>query len=127
MNDTEKRIKIAVICGWEQCLNGNKERYLVFGGANIKGIPAVGDEPLAENALDFVPNYFEDLNAMAEAERRFNLHLASIYEFSSKYHLTLVLEVGKDGEQTWCRAACATARQRANAFLHTFLGEDYDR
>lgn len=56
-----------------------------------------------------LPDYPEDLNAMHEAEKLFDPHQKSIYwEHLMQVHQYI---------QPW--AGCATARQRAEAFLRT--------
>ena len=101
MTISQKRIKIAIACGWTQRCSENKEDTWVK--KNGKGIIDWSRNP---------PDYFFDLNAMHEAENLLddNEDLRGRYRF----YLLEMLKV-KTGADGW-RIYRATATQRAEAF-----------
>jgi hypothetical protein len=125
MTDTEKRIAIAEACGWT-CINATGLEPVGFD-PSIKNRPAV-------EAMQRVPDYFNDLNAMHEAEKIL-FDQAEKSGPSSKapvtsqfeHHLAIIVT----GKRIWDNGKCvahhtqvaniahATARQRADAFLKT--------
>ena len=67
-----------------------------------------------------LPDYYGDLNAMHEAEKAKGFHRVSLAPVVSRYHQILLEVVAASGvEKTWCATICATAPQRAQAFLRT--------
>lgn len=104
MTQEEKRIKIAEACGWKDFHN-----HLSFscGTPPTKSIfyrPIVGLVGEASHCI--LPDYFNDLNAMHEAE-------GVLTENQLRCYGWILLEiVSKDNRYI----ACATAAQRAEAF-----------
>jgi hypothetical protein len=98
MNPNEINKRIAIACGWKPHPNGI-DWY--EGELNIWKSPKK------------LPNYHGDLNAMHEAEKEI---AAIIYDY-----ITTLYRVVKDrtGSATEVSVLCATAAQRAEAFLRT--------
>lgn len=96
MNDEQKRIAIAETQGWKW----TKEGWVW-----------TRDE-VQPKALCHPPNYPRDLNAMAEAEITLNDQQIDEY----KHRLCIAIT---DKERI---SQCATARQRAEAFLRVIEG-----
>lgn len=90
MKPEEQRVAIAEACGTLKC-------------------PSTG-WPLGLNSL---PDYLNDLNAMAEAEK------ALTPEQQSQYAMVLHDYHGTPLATFWRRVICSTAAQRAEAFLRT--------
>ena len=89
MNQEQQRIKIAEACGF----------------SNINSVCWRGHAALHERRI---PDYFSDLNAMHEAEK------VLTKEQRRKYVRTLFQTTNTDWD-----SHCATAAQRAEAFLKT--------
>ena len=101
MTDEQINAVIAELCGWTEVRNS------VYRHRKPWGHP-----PLNHDKIKLLPDYCTDLNAMHEAERMF------IGPIESQYAENLVEITNADWmEQT--RFFCATARQRAEAFLRT--------
>jgi len=108
MNPEQQRIRIAEACGWVR----KDESYPYAASANgiCKSIvwysPIGKPQPLGDDAI---PDYLNDLNAMAAAEKV----LTQQQDF---YYRTYALpDVCKDG--SGMLAITATAAQRSEAFL----------
>lgn len=112
MNDQEQRIAIAEACGWRN----------ILADWQGDGIPA-GTNPKTGTS-DWLPDYFNDLNAMHEAEKVFDNKIMAERALWL-HHLGLV--VGWANAQNLADArferkyltARATARQRAEGLLRT--------
>lgn len=112
MNDVElqslRNRKIAEFCGWSQLENA----HTIILGGEWKGYPPkmqiIGQK-------EQIPNYFNDLNAMHEAEKSLddNIKDAGSLRYRYSSHLYSIL-VPKDEQP--CRAS---AKHRAEAFLKT--------
>lgn len=113
LTQEEKRIKIAEACGWKgisaQYLTGYAPWRPLPYEQRVRECPA---DNLASIPLDPLPDYFNDLNAMHEAEKKLE---DEKWDFLT--HLTKVL-MGYEGVTDWDRAH-ATAAQRAEAFGRT--------
>jgi hypothetical protein len=99
MTPEQKRIAIAEACGWKI---HPKDRFIV--------IPP--NSPHSVQPLYTIPDYFNDLNAMHEAEKvlsRGQLH---------RYMLNMQKVNGLGGNNHWLNFH-ATAEQRAEAFGKT--------
>ncbi len=99
---TEEQINAAIAeaCGWTEI--GECEN----GGFRLRGFPSDRFEAHRKP----IPNYCNDLNAMHEAEK------VILPKFSHFYANKLALITGVDcSDET--AFFCATARQRAEAFL----------
>ena len=121
MNEEKQRIAIAEACGWERC--GGKpgwfkrgEDYVLLKGSEahreaVRKGADLSDEP-------FIPDYFNDLNAMHEAERKLTIGQWSIYLQELR---RTVAGKGKEPVPNWdiISRVNATAAQRAEAFLWT--------
>ena len=108
MTNQRKIIKIAETCGW-RCIQ--ESDYKPFGKAYLVGYNPDGSENLQK-----LPDYFNDLNAMHEAEK--------VIEYMPDYLFFLREVVGPfpDAESEWNDSwwqdvVRATASQRAEAFL----------
>lgn len=116
LTNEQKRVKIAEACGWRTC--PDMGRLFAKWKQNKTGKLADCDEHL--------PDYLNDLNAMAEAEKtltddqhkEFRAKLWDIVEPPNKPAWILFEEHNR-------AYASATANQRADAFLlsHTQQGE----
>lgn len=96
----EKRIRIAKLCGWRNCVL----RYDDQDNAWFKGWPP------GEAKEQLLHNYPCDLNAMHEAEQMLGVENRGNY----LNHLSRII-----GQNNPCLAVHATAAQRADAFLLT--------
>ena len=105
MTQDEKRIKIAEACGWEKLYKGPEpdNRWM---------------SPNRRYCIDKdIPDYFNDLNAMHEAEKMILKNADTGYA----YDCELNIEVGafEDGVVNYMKLWHATATQRAEAFGKT--------
>lgn len=105
MTEQEQRIAIAEWCGWVACCEGK----VVW---RLRGV---------EGAL---PDYVNDLHAMAEAERRLNYMPADARSLYVDYLYCALgwgdaTTAGEARFEAQWRAICATAAQRAEALLRT--------
>jgi hypothetical protein len=110
MKPEQQRIKIAEACGWKPN-TPNAKTYLRqwLSGRNM------------DTNLYVLPDYLNDLNAMAEAEKTLgdkNLYRKSL-NLVVLYRKFLYLVVLDDPENIANEPAWATAAQRAEAFLRT--------
>lgn len=112
---TEKRIRIAKACGWKL----HAAKYLVdktpiwhcaSGWQHPPSHDEWGNRHAAETVL---PDYFNDLNAMAEAEKTLSAHGWILYQVA--LHKTSP----PDPNYSVKHYIHATASQRAEAFLLT--------
>jgi len=105
MTDEQINVAIAKACGWTEI--GECEN----GGFRLRGFPSDRFEAHRKP----IPNYCTDLNAMHEAEKVLtkdrNSYLTELAILVSTDDLR-----GLDADWPW---VCATARQRAEAFLRT--------
>lgn len=100
MTPEQIRIKIAEACGWT---------FVEFRGQTLCREP--GWEAGSAKTLAALPDYLNDLNAMAEAEKTLpDLHL---------YRRFLYLVVCEDPTNRSNEPAFATAEQRAESFLRS--------
>ena len=108
-----QRIKIAEACGWEWRPYEGGAGTWHFGWFDPTGKQHahshIGEDK--EKLSDCLPDYLNDLNAMAKAEK-------SIGE-KNLYRKFLYLVVLDDPENIANEPAWATAAQRAEAFLRT--------
>jgi len=102
MTNEEQRISIADICGWKW---DEETVWSPDGSRTARTNLAKYRAPLEE----FFPDYPNDLNAMAEAE------IACKTGDPIVYYDWLEVLTKKSGTRPWC----ATAAQRAEAFLRT--------
>lgn len=113
MTPEEQRIAIAEVCGWTHVHHSTKLSTNLFN-------KMVGVSPSGISDNIFVPNYPTNLNAMHEAEKALSPNDTVVYAG----HLTRGKEIWdvipNDESFPVCPAAiCATAAQRAEAFLRT--------
>ena len=104
MTKEQQRIAIAKSCGWTDCV-------FVESIKLAKGFPPPNNPPsygTYENGMAQLPNYLKDLNAMHEAENV----LTKVQR--REYVRTLFQTTNTDWD-----SHCATAAQRADAFLKT--------
>lgn len=100
MTQEQKRILIAEACGWKRHYNTDMQwRY-------------DGDGPDDWVVEDDLPDYFNDLNAMHEAEKVLNIPVHMQKHAWNNYKATLET-------MTKGNSFHATAAQRAEAFLRT--------
>ena len=102
MNDEQKRIAIAIACGWK---NINRSGTIVSWCFKFMAI--VGFNPKA-GCTEQIPDYLNSLDAMHEAEE----HLGDDFTTWLTYEKFLA---ESDTKFIWH----ATARQRAEAFILT--------
>ena len=105
MTQEQKRILIAEACGYEE------------RGGGPEGIYYTHDDRDGEFLVDNLPDYFNDLNAMHEAEKMILKNADTGYV----YDCELNIEVGafEDGVVNYMKLWHATAAQRAEAFGRT--------
>jgi hypothetical protein len=104
MNTDKQRIAIAEACGWT-VINDT----LCHVTPDRNGEPEI--EPIAR-----LPDYLTDLNAMHEAEKVLTKNKSMEYAF--RLADSWILN-GEDKQPDLVRGFCATAAQRAEAFLKT--------
>lgn len=114
MNAEQQRIAIAEACGWvnigwqpRNCFDEATDR--MFG--NTKDWYRLAREGTVA-MQDDLPDYLGDLNAMHEAEKVLQTHMAKWWNYASQLAV-MNKSLGHGGE------AHATAAQRAEAFLRT--------
>ena len=114
MTDLEINIAIAEACGWT-C---DKDTWTSpEGGRWARRVPGreISDEQI-------LPNYCRDLNAMHDAEERFNDEIVDVKSMYWDYLALVAMPDPFPGDDTFLRDYVmirATARQRAEAFLRT--------
>ena len=104
MKPEHQRVAIAEACGWTEiepctCCDGVSRAYEPTPGAHKKHLP----------------DFYNDLNAMHEAENILNADQMVSYD----YHLDRVVGNGRQGLNIEYFLWSATASQRAEAFLRT--------
>lgn len=106
MKPEKQRIAIAKACGWTHIYVAKSSNHLPSPNG-----PWLGSNP-AKTEVAEIPDYFNDLNAMHEAEGKLTLGQCSQY----LKHLYDILPC-----REWNKIALihATAAQRAEAFLRT--------
>jgi hypothetical protein len=92
---------IAEYCGWTEIMWDDQEGCAILTGRRPK-----------DSVILFVPNYYNDLNAMHEAERVLTTQQCCRYESMLQAH------AHKDAKFTGF-SFHATSQQRAEAFLRT--------
>jgi hypothetical protein len=102
INDLKLRIRVAELCGYRDlhCTSG---------------LPC-GIAP-HEKEHKQIPNYLEDLNAMHALEAQ--LISDAEHNENNEYCYALARICGEAPENVWWATICATARQRAEAFVIT--------
>ena len=103
MNNKEQRIAIATACGW-------KHEYIFGNGVD----DYVYVDPSGKCWTDIpphLPEYLTDLNAMHEAEK--------LLPDKDAYGIHLRRIVQQQSGEIYFKTFCATAAQRAEAFLRT--------
>ena len=106
MTPEAQRIAIAEACGWKQFKS-------VSVGSNDSNTAIMGTTP-DSNWVKPIPDYLNDLNAMHEAETKC-LDTDSMNPISFCPYADQLQDVCYDKTHWWC----ATAAQRAEAFLKT--------
>ncbi len=102
MNPEEQRIAIATVCGWTG---------IDWNGVDQDFVGVRPEYPSYANPAKFpIPGYLNDLNAMHEAE-----NYAGCYRGFNENYIGNLQAVTPEGQ--WHE--CATAAQRAEAFLKT--------
>jgi hypothetical protein len=135
MTDQEINIKIAELCGWSLTLNTKGRFPLADEGYTLRkdgnGITQVhidgyNKKEAWNKIIHILPNYCNDLNAMHEAEKvlRWNGKRDLTVEYSRCIYHIIDRESGEqfselvsDPTPISSLLLCATARQRAEAFL----------
>jgi hypothetical protein len=109
LTDDELRVKVAEFCGWENIVVNEHGPY--------------GDNTTLRLLDRHIPDYCHDLNAMYEAEK-----LVSAWDDKGniigdekwmRYYINLCQIVWRDSVSRTGSAVCATAAQRAEAFVLT--------
>jgi len=107
MNDKQINTAIAEACGWTEIQDsGVWHHHKLWGYPPLKPGQGVG------NTFHYLPDYCNDLNAMHEAEKAIFPYYGTVY--SNKLARVTGAEMSDDTDYF-----CATARQRAEAFLRT--------
>jgi len=122
-----QRIAIAEACGYKWWVHDSPssahpgQRFLTLDGdwrIFILAHEATGDEPMVENQTDPIPDYLNDLNAMHEAENTIRVGKDRFNKALRTYRSHLATIIGCAHYQS-AELICATAAQRAEAFLKT--------
>lgn len=103
MTHEEQNIAIAQACGYSE--HPTKSEWLIPGGENYRHYSAYW---ICESEL---PNYAGSLDAMHEAEKTL--------ENKDAYGVHLRAVVQQQAGESYFKTFCATAAQRAEAFLRT--------
>ena len=101
MKPEEQHIEIATSCGWKVEPSGHKRHPYVL----CKYGKEIEWSDRFDKIWDAIPDYLNDLNAMHEAEKTLDDKQRLLY----LRHLTQLPNYGR----------CATAAQRAEAYLRT--------
>jgi hypothetical protein len=116
MTNQEKRIKIAEICGWTQIEN----THTIVAGGVWRGYPPkmqiIGEKEL-------IPDYLNDLNTMASAEKILTVKQAGEYcnnLIAIVYQGELSCPDFRDNSYMCFLVLRASAEQKADAFLQVF-------
>lgn len=120
MTPDAQRIAIAVACGWSNCSADN------YGATGKPPAGFKGDitNPFDGNDRAWIPDYLCDLNAMHEAEKVLTDKQWSDY---INWHLRCAVADSRDRGVKMCGSPLsyelpwlvgATAKERAEAFLH---------
>lgn len=127
MTPEKQRVAIAEVCGWSdihpRTRKGNRDPN---GVRNYGYHPMMCEWDTMGKAYTQIPNYLNDLNAMAEAEK-----VLKNDELAYQDHLAAIVESGDASTYWWeaChyrhRLITATAAQRAEAFLRTINKRNY--
>ncbi len=108
MKPEAQRIAIAEACGWKKYDNPHENDWHRYSAP-------IGTSPfLGRHAL---PDYFNDLNAMHEAEKV--LTDEQDLEYSEALEQVVSARFGCNNAEDMRRLRSATAAQRAEAFLRT--------
>jgi hypothetical protein len=117
MKEEKQQIAIAEICGWINCISPHADEYHFLTDLELglaMGAPVGRNCQLYSDGLHYaIPNYPNDLNAMHEAEKVLQQHMAKWWNYTSQL-AAANSTLGAGGE------AHATAKQRAEAFLRVF-------
>lgn len=106
MTQEEKRIAIAEACGW-RIYKSNGIIYYERPGGNVRDYGV---------SIDNLPDYLNDLDAIHDAEKI--LTKEQHWKYISQLQLVCGIEDGDLEEyQVTFILVCATAKQRAEAFL----------
>ena len=102
----QKRIVIAKACGWESIWKDDRQNFRGFHLSHA-----------ADGKHRLIPDYLNDLNAMHEAEKVLNPYFdKSEYACEMNRYIRFLHEVC-GGVANCFLHHCATAAQRADAFL----------
>lgn len=112
MNPEQQRIAIAEACGWKLKSNGLSPMWSWQNESLIHRIKWVAHKVMASHGV--LPDYLNDLNAMHDAEKvltedQQEQYLNNLYEVCNLHSMI---------NDAW-NLNCATAAQRAEAFLRT--------
>lgn len=121
MNEQEQRIAIAEACGEVCPACRNTGIMTKWSGEDYKRLRIINPEfpeiqPDVMCGHPSLPDYLRDLNSMADAEKTLSVALFS------DYTSTIARMAHSDGQSIdrfHMRYVCATAPQRAEAFLRT--------
>lgn len=114
MDKTAQRIAIAEACGWKYCPNRKCNDPEIVKEYGLYWLTPDGEQSVYVSEED-IPDYFNDLNAMHEAEQV--LKKWEKVTYAKKLVFTVTSEE-KRGTSTY-ELIIATAAQRAEAFLRT--------
>ena len=120
MDPIKQRAEIAKACKWHNIRMSDKTKASGFSGFYPLGNDLMGGPPMTMDCFDEVPDYPNDLDAMHEAEVQTGFNIIEGHALIGEYFMHLMRVVGGNEKGTWCAAICATAAQRAEAFLKVF-------
>jgi hypothetical protein len=116
MDKKEQKIAIAIACGFRWYVSG-KDFYVLYRGqpANCMFRPTTRPKKVKDRDIREVPDYLNSLDAMHEAEK--TLSRVDYWNYTGILLPEIVL---RDNNKQWGERysyVCATAAQRAEAFL----------
>jgi hypothetical protein len=118
MKPEKQRIAIAEACGWKDIKDTNHESVDISSRSISywSGLTGVPPEFIHYENRIFIPDYLNDLNAMHQAEKVLTKNKSMEYAF--RLADSWILN-GEDKQPDLVRGFCATAAERAEAFLKT--------
>lgn len=110
MSEQEQRIAIAEACGWQHC----KISLVTLCTGESMTCDGWNHDELDDEGSPEPPDYLNDLNAMADAERTLDVNKLSIYADELE---KVCVPVHICALTHWSSVVMASAAQRAEAFL----------
>lgn len=116
LSQEEKRIKIAEACGWEDCCKGGEleENFKYFNTFEGCAAGLIPPQEVGQQWYEKLPDYFNDLNAIAQADTQAPQEYAAILRvIVAEAHHIKADDADCLSDNAFVKA---TAAQRAEAF-----------